>query len=132
MSRPPPRPPELEPLLSVPDYALRVGISRSTAHRDLFLLYAVDVKQGNPTDWFVYRGRGKKIRINVSRLEAAHPERIKARVPTRDEYEELAERVTGLEVDLAEHKADIRKKLNAQGAAIRDIRGELREVKRTG
>lgn len=104
---------ELEPLVSIPTLALKAHRSRSSMFRLVLRMYADDVASGG-CDWLVRGGPGCKLRVNLSRLEKAHPALFHVKYVSRADHESLVDRVSECEDALREHN----KRINAVGARV--------------
>lgn len=83
---------EIARLVSIPEVARRVGVSRHTARIRLQRLH-----QEHPGDWLVSQGPRRKLFVNLSALLAAHPDWAERRPPSSDDIDELLDRVAELE-----------------------------------
>jgi hypothetical protein len=106
-----------EPLLSVPAVAKRAGRSYRSMLRLILRLHAEDVRLGEPTDWLVRPMLTSKLRVNMSRLEVAHPALFRKRYVDREEYDEILARIDGCETQ----DKELNKRIGAVGARVRAL-----------
>lgn len=107
----------LEPLLTIPQAARQMGKSRRAFLRSVLALHALDEVEGVPTDWLVVRHvrQRRVIRLNMSRLRAAHPGYIARRA---DDPQNYAERFAENEKSLKE----LRQGQKALAAEVRELK----------
>lgn len=104
--------------------AAAYGLHPRTAYDVFTSLRKKDVKARGKCDWWLQygTGRGAIVYINVSRLKRAHAEFFEDKVPTREEFEELRDRLEEVE----ERLAALQKKqrlAEARGGELQLIRG---------
>lgn len=117
---------DVEVLASIPQLARLAGRSRSSMFRLLLRLHAQDVEQHGQCDWLIRTKAGAKLRVNVSRLEKAHPALFRTRYVSREEIEDLEDRVLTLEKKVERSTADQNKRLNAVAASVRVLKSSLK------
>jgi hypothetical protein len=107
----------LEQLVTVPQAAKQMGKSRRAFLRSVLALHALDEMDRVPTDWLVVRRARQRrvIRLNMSRLRAAHPGYF-ARHP--DDPQNYAERLAENEKLLKE----LRQSQKALAAEVRELK----------
>jgi hypothetical protein len=104
----------LEPLVTIPQAARMIGKSRSAFMRSILALHAQDVNDRAPADWLVVRTvrQRRVIRLNLSRLRAAHPGHFSKRWVDPQDYaarlEETEKRIHALESRVKAHGSEIR------------------------
>ncbi len=76
-------------------------------------MYSKDIAAGG-CDWLVRSGPGCKLRVNLSRLEKAHPALFHVKYVSHSDHESLVGRVAECEDRLREHN----KRINAAGARL--------------
>lgn len=107
-------PPQPAQLVSVPQYAQMRRVAYRTLHRDLLALWTRDVAEGGG-DWLVRLGRRRKLWVNLSRLEAAHPVLFQSRTAAKDDLDAAIGRIERLE----RNERDLKQRVNAMGARLR-------------
>jgi hypothetical protein len=104
----------LEPLVSLPKAARAAGKSRSAFRRAVLALHAQDANDRADTSWLVIRfvRRRRVIRLNMSRLRAAHPGHFSRQWVDPHELvsrlDENEKRIIELEKALKASRAEIR------------------------
>jgi hypothetical protein len=126
---------DLEILCSIPTAARKAGCSRRAMFRRVLALYVADTENGGTCTWLLRPGPGRAMRINLSRLEAEHPQMFRRRAATRDEVEETHARLSEVE----RLRSEDRRHANGQGARIRelerwrgDVERRLKVIERVG
>jgi hypothetical protein len=115
---------EIEVLVSVPHVARLAGRDRTTMLRLLGRMAEQDRATPAGCDWLLQEGPRRKMRVNLSRLEAAHPALFKRRYVSRDEYDQVLERLGDIENQLHDGNT----KTNALSASIRVVKQALRAL----
>jgi hypothetical protein len=110
----------LEQLVTVPQAAKQMGKSRRAFLRSVLALHALDEVEGVPTDWLVVRHvrQRRVIRLNMSRLRAAHPGYIARHA---DDPQNYAERFAENERILR----GLRQSQKALAAEVRELKKRL-------
>ena len=114
---------DLMPLVSVPVAARMVGRSRSSMLRLLMRMAAADQERGQ-CDWLVRPGPRRKMMINLTRLEVAHPALFRRRYVDRSEYSTLVESVSFCQSNVQRQNTNQK----ALAANVRELRGELKRL----
>lgn len=120
--------PALAPLASIPALARLVGRSRSSMFRLLLRLHKRDLDEGRDCDWLVRSAPRSKLRVNVARLESAHPALFATRFITRDE---LATQQQALEESVREldgRQNRLEKRIDAIAVSLQSLSKRLQSV----
>lgn len=91
--------------ITIAQAARLMGRPYRTVFRQLLALHHQDRERGEAMPWLerqpatagAHKGRGMAWRLNLSALRALHPELFEQRYVTRNEHDELEERVSSVE-----------------------------------
>lgn len=109
-------------LLSIPKLAKVAGRHRNSMTRILLALHARDREEGRDTSWLIRPHR--KVLINCARLYRAHPALFDTHYVSREEFEDIGERVELLE----ERERESCRRINAVAARVRSLVEEKRSA----
>lgn len=112
-------------IVTIGDIVRMTGLTRYRARASLRRELARDRANGKSTEWFIPGGGERRPdHYNLSLLERAHPSMFKTRYVSKDEYEELLERMDSFEAMLRDQK----QRLNAVIAAHAETRRRLKSA----
>lgn len=122
--------PQLERLVSIPEFARDRGMHRSSVFRMLLQMHGADLATGGG-GWLICRGPHRKIRLHMGLLRREHPELFGLKVKTANDIDCLAESIE----DIAKRLSDIeesqvfdRKRINAVAASVREVKARARAL----
>lgn len=119
---------DLTPLASIPALARLVGRSRSSMFRLLLRLHKRDLDERGGCDWLVRTAPRSKLRVNVSRLEAAHPALFRTRFVTRDELSEGQQSLEDRVQEIEGGQRRLEKRVEAIAVSIQGLSKRLQSV----
>ena len=121
MRKPDREKPGIVKTVSIPDLARRVGCSRSNMFRRILRLAQSDMDDTGECTWLIRPKALAKMRVNESRLLAAHPALFSAKYVSKDELDEMLELLGNLRSDVDENTDRLRR----LAATVRDLRQQI-------
>jgi hypothetical protein len=105
-------------LLTIAAVAKMAGRQKRTMARNLLAMHAHDRETDGDSSWLVRLGN--RWMVNMSRLQAAHPALFEAKYVTRDDHDDIVERLAKVE---SKH-SEMRLKVNGALAKVRTLAGK--------
>ena len=115
---------EVTRTVSIPEAARLAKRDRTSMFRLLMRLAEGDMQAHGKCDWMIRTGPKRKIMLNLSRLEVAHPALFRRKYVDREEYETLVATVSSHDDELAQQRS----RLKAIAAGVREAKADIKRL----